>query len=301
MEVISFDKKIYAEYKDLVPKKAAVIPYLREEKNGYFSMLTNNGDQNYTILNKTSKKIFDLCSGELSVEDMLKIIYKEYPDNEINKLKNDLIKTLGQLTRINAIEWKDAKGMSENPFVLSASHIMNEEIAFSMVGENEIQKLYDYFLKFFADKEGINNENREYYNYFWGQDFREFTNMTLIRQCLYSYYKDFFILTRKQEIIGVITVKPAQEPFLHSAVIQMISMPKEFFSEAIKEIFDYYANFLWKRINLVKLYAPGNFVKNNESFISTLEDNSFKLEGVSKGEYSENEDIHIYSYETHAN
>ena len=76
---------------------------------------------------------------------MLKIIYKEYPDNEINKLKNDLIKTLGQLTRINAIEWKDAKGMSENPFVLSASHIMNEEIAFSMVGENEIQKLYDYF------------------------------------------------------------------------------------------------------------------------------------------------------------
>ena len=45
MEVISFDKKIYAEYKDLVPKKAAVIPYLREEKNGYFSMLTNNGDQ----------------------------------------------------------------------------------------------------------------------------------------------------------------------------------------------------------------------------------------------------------------
>ena len=43
MEVISFDKKIYAEYKDLVPKKAAVIPYLREEKMDIFLCLLITG------------------------------------------------------------------------------------------------------------------------------------------------------------------------------------------------------------------------------------------------------------------
>ena len=57
----------------LVPEKRQEgEKYIRAEKDGYYSLLTDNGDLNYTMLNITSKYILDLCDGNKNVEEILK-------------------------------------------------------------------------------------------------------------------------------------------------------------------------------------------------------------------------------------
>lgn len=61
----------------LVPEKRREgEKYIRAEKDGYYSLLTDNGDLNYTMLNITSKYILDLCDGNKNVEEILNIYNK---------------------------------------------------------------------------------------------------------------------------------------------------------------------------------------------------------------------------------
>ena len=83
---------------------------------------------------------------------------------------------------------------------------------------------------------------------------REYMSPTMIRQCLYSYYKDFFVIKCQRKIIGVIAVKPAHEAYLNDAVIQLISVPKYLFNRCIKEVISYYRDFPYKKINALRVY-----------------------------------------------
>lgn len=112
----------------LKPRRLPV-PYSRTENNGYCSMLTNNGDSNYTMCNSTSMKILDMCNGEKTVEQFLCTLVELYPEVEKSRAERDLIHTLSNFTRLNAIEWKDDDGMSNNPFVLTAVGHIDEQVS----------------------------------------------------------------------------------------------------------------------------------------------------------------------------
>ena len=66
-------------------------------------MLTNNGDSNYTMCNSTSMKILDMCNGEKTVEQFLCTLVELYPEVEKSRAERDLIHTLSNFTRLNAI------------------------------------------------------------------------------------------------------------------------------------------------------------------------------------------------------
>lgn len=90
----------------LVPKKRSEgEKYFREEKDGYYSLLTDNGDLNYTMLNETSKYILDLCDGDKNVGEILNILSNKFRDVERNRLAADLENALFNLTRIRLIKW----------------------------------------------------------------------------------------------------------------------------------------------------------------------------------------------------
>ena len=286
---VEIEKNVH--FMKLKPRRLPV-PYSRTENNGYCSMLTNNGDSNYTMCNSTSMKILDMCNGEKTVEQILCTLVELYPEVEKSRAERDLIHTLSNFTRLDAIEWKDDDGMSNNPFVLTAVGHIDEQVMIALAGEDDIRDLSVFFQDFI--KQGSHDNLTDTYSYFWGNDYREYMSPTMIRQCLYSYYKDFFVIKCQRKIIGVIAVKPAHEAYLNDAVIQLISVPKYLFNRCIKEVISYYRDFPYKKINALRVQVPNGNEDAKNVIEAALVPNGFSLEAIREKEYCGNQDIYVY-------
>mgnify|MGYP002678274091 FL=1 len=286
---VEIEKNVH--FMKLKPRRLPV-PYSRTENNGYCSMLTNNGDSNYTMCNSTSMKILDMCNGEKTVEQILCTLVELYPEVEKSRAERDLIHTLSNFTRLDAIEWKDDDGMSNNPFVLTAVGHIDEQVMIALAGEDDIRDLSVFFQDFI--KQGPHDNLTDTYSYFWGNDYREYMSPTMIRQCLYSYYKDFFVIKCQRKIIGVIAVKPAHEAYLNDAVIQLISVPKYLFNRCIKEVISYYRDFPYKKINALRVQVPNGNEDAKNVIEAALVPNGFSLEVIREKEYCGNQDIYVY-------
>lgn len=286
---VEIEKNVH--FMKLKPRRLPV-PYSRTENNGYCSMLTNNGDSNYTMCNSTSMKILDMCNGEKTVEQILCTLVELYPEVEKSRAERDLIHTLSNFTRLDAIEWKDDDGMSNNPFVLTAVGHIDEQVMIALAGEDDIRDLSVFFQDFI--KQGPHDNLTDTYSYFWGNDYREYMSPTMIRQCLYSYYKDFFVIKCQRKIIGVIAVKPAHEAYLNDAVIQLISVPKYLFNRCIKEVISYYRDFPYKKINALRVQVPNGNEDAKDVIEAALVPNGFSLEAIREKEYCGNQDIYVY-------
>ena len=286
---VEIEKNVH--FMKLKPRRLPV-PYSRTENNGYCSMLTNNGDSNYTMCNSTSMKILDMCNGEKTVEQILCTLVELYPEVEKSRAERDLIHTLSNFTRLDAIEWKDDDGMSNNPFVLTAVGHIDEQVMIALAGEDDIRDLSVFFQDFI--KQGPHDNLTDTYSYFWGNDYREYMSPTMIRQCLYSYYKDFFVIKCQRKIIGVIAVKPAHEVYLNDAVIQLISVPKYLFNRCIKEVISYYRDFPYKKINALRVQVPNGNEDAKNVIEAALVPNGFSLEAIREKEYCGNQDIYVY-------
>lgn len=286
---VEIEKNVH--FMKLKPRRLPV-PYSRTENNGYCSMLTNNGDSNYIMCNSTSMKILDMCNGEKTVEQILCTLVELYPEVEKSRAERDLIHTLSNFTRLDAIEWKDDDGMSNNPFVLTAVGHIDEQVMIALAGEDDIRDLSVFFQDFI--KQGPHDNLTDTYSYFWGNDYREYMSPTMIRQCLYSYYKDFFVIKCQRKIIGVIAVKPAHEAYLNDAVIQLISVPKYLFNRCIKEVISYYRDFPYKKINALRVQVPNGNEDAKNVIEAALVPNGFSLEAIREKEYCGNQDIYVY-------
>lgn len=286
---VEIEKNVH--FMKLKPRRLPV-PYSRTENNGYCSMLTNNGDSNYTMCNSTSMKILDMCNGEKTVEQILCTLVELYPEVEKSRAERDLIHTLSNFTRLDAFEWKDDDGMSNNPFVLTAVGHIDEQVMIALAGEDDIRDLSVFFQDFI--KQGPHDNLTDTYSYFWGNDYREYMSPTMIRQCLYSYYKDFFVIKCQRKIIGVIAVKPAHEAYLNDAVIQLISVPKYLFNRCIKEVISYYRDFPYKKINALRVQVPNGNEDAKNVIEAALVPNGFSLEAIREKEYCGNQDIYVY-------
>ena len=286
---VEIEKNVH--FMKLKPRRLPV-PYSRTENNGYCSMLTNNGDSNYTMCNSTSMKILNMCNGEKTVEQILCTLVELYPEVEKSRAERDLIHTLSNFTRLDAIEWKDDDGMSNNPFVLTAVGHIDEQVMIALAGEDDIRDLSVFFQDFI--KQGSHDNLTDTYSYFWGNDYREYMSPTMIRQCLYSYYKDFFVIKCQRKIIGVIAVKPAHEAYLNDAVIQLISVPKYLFNRCIKEVISYYRDFPYKKINALRVQVPNGNEDVKNVIEAALVPNGFSLEAIREKEYCGNQDIYVY-------
>lgn len=286
---VEIEKNVH--FMKLKPRRLPV-PCSRTENNGYCSMLTNNGDSNYTMCNSTSMKILDMCNGEKTVEQILCTLVELYPEVEKSRAERDLIHTLSNFTRLDAIEWKDDDGMSNNPFVLTAVGHIDEQVMIALAGEDDIRDLSVFFQDFI--KQGPHDNLTDTYSYFWGNDYREYMSPTMIRQCLYSYYKDFFVIKCQRKIIGVIAVKPAHEAYLNDAVIQLISVPKYLFNRCIKEVISYYRDFPYKKINALRVQVPNGNEDAKNVIEAALVPNGFSLEAIREKEYCGNQDIYVY-------
>lgn len=277
-----------ASFEGLIPKRNE-LPYYRKENNGYSSMLTNNGDYNYSMLNGTGNVILELCTGENSVHAILSKLQDKYPDVPEKTLFDDIVRVLHMLTQIDAISWRDKDMRNSNPFSFTASEVISDGCTLSLVMEHEIRET----VKFIRDAIAKNHNEQSAFCYIWGTNYREYENATVVRQCLYSYYKDFFTLKSNGQIIGTVIVRPAIEAFLNEATIQLMALPNSYVKPVIRSIISFYASFPFKKINLLRIQLPKDFYETNQEFVSSLELSGFSLEALQKNAYLDRD---LYSY-----
>lgn len=176
-----------------------------------------------------------------------------------------------------------------NPFSFTASEVISDGCTLSLVMEHEIRET----VKFIRDAIAKNHNEQCAFCYIWGTNYREYENATVVRQCLYSYYKDFFTLKSKGQIIGTVIVRPAIEAFLNEATIQLMALPNSYVKPVIRSIISFYASFPFKKINLLRIQLPKDFYETNQEFVSFLELSGFSLEALQKNAYLDRD---LYSY-----
>lgn len=291
MKIRLIDTVHLQDFHEFIPEKQT-IPYLREEKKGYFSMLTNNGDSNYTMCNHTTMSILEKCDGQATVKMIAQAMCDEYPDTSRDQILVDVVNSLGQLTRLNVIKWKESNEMNKNPYILSASQRINDTASISLAEETDIRSLVDFFKKTLSNNKPL--ANLDICHYVWGTDYREYLSPTVIRQCLYSYYKDFFVIKENGNITGIIVVKPATEKYLNEASIQFIFTPYNILFDCMENIVDYYSKFPYKAINVLRICIPEAKGVDNFSLRKNLTSYGFEYEGKCENVYCMHQDLYMY-------
>lgn len=90
--------------------------YLRSEPNNRLSVLSSDGKQIYTILNRVAKEILDLCDGTCDLPKILRLFQEKYPDQPRETLAHDLAQTLHSPTVNCLIVWKKEGRYMNDPF-----------------------------------------------------------------------------------------------------------------------------------------------------------------------------------------
>ena len=78
----------FDEIRGFIPKSIS-LPYSREEKNGYRSVLTGRDELNYIMLNGSGSYIVSLCDGKNTVETILNRMCDKFPDANPDMLKSE--------------------------------------------------------------------------------------------------------------------------------------------------------------------------------------------------------------------
>lgn len=58
------------------------------------------------FLNKTATKVYELCDGKYSMEDIIKFISESYPTLPKKKIEFDIISIIRQFYNMGIIKWK---------------------------------------------------------------------------------------------------------------------------------------------------------------------------------------------------
>lgn len=293
MKLKKFVFNEYDTFKNDIPHKHH-LPYIREELNGYYSILTENGDNNYTMLNSTSKHMLDLCDGKNTVSDILEKLLNFYPNVDEKTIKNDMIETLFSLTKLKAIDWKGENKIMINPMLNNIEIQITENTTLSLANEGEIRDIQEYLVNFFENYNKKCNENK--LNYYWGDDSREFLDLTIIRQCIFTYYKDFFIIKQNGRINGIVIMKPSIETYLHNVQFNLISIDQDVFDNVVKAIIEFYQRYPAKHINLIQFDYIKESIENSDCIEEKLLNLNFEHSGTIKELYGRNLDVLNYCY-----
>ncbi len=266
--------------------------YFRDEKEGYMTLISKEHPETMElIINPTSKQILELCNGKRTISDIYKTFEKWYPQVSKKKLHMDIIKALSNFSRLGIIKWE-----GKNPFV----NEMREEIdnnIYMLVGYEEHFSLIMNFLNSFGIPQQKYNIAHNYYFYLNplsipNHEYRD----VAIRQKLFSYSEEFFLIRRKDKTIGLITVSVPiyQKGKSKAGVINLIVVEKK------NKILDYAFDYILRIFPIFSIVQPTKIKifleKEDDEIIAHLKEKGFKLEGKVKNEIDFDKNLVVYSY-----
>jgi len=260
--------------------------YFREEKEGYFTIISKmHPETRELIINSTAMKILELADGNRTINEIINEFQQKYNDVSKDIIKKDVLKTLSSFTRLGIVEW-----INENPFLFIYEEPINENYSMYIAQENDIREL-ENFLKVNLDNKKIENNFIIYKNPVILSG--EYSELSL-RQKLFSYNEEFFLLKNKNEIEGLLSISLPIFYNIYESVIKLIITPINFFKDLLRYSINYLPFLVIRDITKISVYESNYEILNN-TLKDLLINEGFKKEGELKNELGFGKDLVIYS------
>lgn len=228
--------------------------YLRSEPNNRPSVLSSDGKQIYTILNRVAKEILDLCDGTCDLPKILRLFQEKYPDQPRETLAHDLAQTLHSLTVNCLIVWKKEGRYMNDPFGSDYLTSVNPDELLILADASRFAEIEEAAAKSLSAKQSKNG-NRIYFSEFDVEP--ELENFLVLRQRLFSFTHDYFLLTSQSgEINGLIICEPATNPAGRSVIIKFISCSSTLLAGVLDRLAEYYGSSAPKAYRALRIDAP---------------------------------------------
>ncbi|MEE0475387.1 MAG: PqqD family protein [Collinsella stercoris] len=234
-----------------IPVKPA---YIRNEPRNRLSLLSPDGKQIYTILNKVAKEILDFCDGTHDLPEMLHLLKNRYSNQPDEMLARDLAVALQSMTKNCLITWKKEGKCMNSPFGYNYRATINSTNHLFLADESRFAEIEEAAAKSLSTRR-FKGDSRIYFSEFDIEP--ELENLLILRQRIFSFAHDFFLLSNQfGEINGLIICEPTPNPIGRSVTIKFISCNSELLAPALDRLAEYYKSLNHKNYYILKINVP---------------------------------------------
>ena len=261
------------------------ILYEREEKNGFWSFIPKfHPETGEIIINPTSRDILNFANGKNTIQEITKHIVKKYNIENDKKIKQEIYKTIGSFSRLGVIEWTD-----ENPFLYLREEPVNNEISMIVGQEHHIDKIQEFIsMNYLSSKKSCINYFLPLFNI---KDYDELK----LRRKLFTYSEEFFLLLKRNRIIGCISLDISSNNYLEtSAVIKIIMVPEKYISQLLQYAQDILPYIVVKDITKIKILEQKNS-PIGKFLMNLLKKEKYQKEGLLKNEFGFGLNINLWA------
>lgn len=262
--------------------------FWREENAGYYTVIPKNFPFiNYLIINPTGKKILDLCNGENTLQKICNELINLYPEVPKEEITKDIAEILFDFSRCDLIQWKGGN----NPFMYINEKKLDNGVIISTALDNELKEICQYFESILANYKQQKGR-LTYINPIIRPN--DYLSELILRQKLFNYSEEFFLLRENNKINGIITLLIPVEKHFTVATIGVMDVNREYLPSMIDYIAEVIPRIAVKEITKIELQLlkDANITQLIENLIKNT---GFINEGTLKHELGE-KDLCIYSY-----
>lgn len=256
------------------------LAYSREEKEGYWTLIPKlHPETRELIVNFTAEEILELCDGKRSLKEIEEVMMNRYPSVQRAQIEIDVEKTIASFSRLGVIEWMDG----DNPFLYRCKAPLGGDFWLAIGQEDDILRI-ENFIKYFQVLSSAQFDSKEMFRYKSPYVHEKEYEILALRQKLFAYIEEFFLLFHHQEIWGLLSVEIPLHSNSTVAMIKMIITPKEYFRELLRYAQD---NFLMlvvrdtTKIRIIELLPEPLDLTMKEVLLSE----GYKEEGILQDEF----------------
>lgn len=259
------------------------LDFCRSEKDGYLTVASKKRPEYQAqLINPAAQQIIKCCDGSHTIAQILELFGSKYPSTPVKRIERDILDTIVVLNQYGFLKWDGA-----DPFKSEYddySRVLENGMWLGRTDERHFRFINDIFRKF----EIIADPKKRMYVSpgTLVQDYNELT----IRQKQYSYSENFYMLTKGDQSVALIslyTEHPKNSVFVINFVLidENHGMEKELIVDVMLQfilkdpIFNEYnaTKVKWELVD-----------KNNDHYdwlVEGLRRNDFMQDYVSKNEH----------------
>jgi len=266
--------------------KRCNLSYEREEKEGYFTVISKvHPEARELIINPTARNILELTDGSRTMNEIELDFINKYPEVPNEKIKTDIFRTLSSFTRLGIVEW-----VGNNPFLYKNEEPLGEGYSLSIGQEKDLRDI-ESFIKSMENHAKVQEGIVFYMNPLIMQG--EYSELAL-RQKLFAFSEEFFLLRKDSEIKGVMSFSLPAHPKEFGTTLRLVICPEKFLNDLFKYSRDYLLYLAVRDISKIEFYET-NTASVNDSFKKFLLEEGFIKEAELKNELGLGKDLMIYS------
>ena len=285
---------------ELVPKKA-LVPFIREEEQGFYSVIGNDGSGEVSMLNKTSMEILDLCDGERSVRDIANDLCSRYPNIAIDRIVQDVLDAFSKFEDIGVTTYAASKQSRVASFPLECpSFLYGDASGFlHLATENDYPIILEYLNS--IRNRSVSEVNESRIDYVYG-NVEQNACQVFLRRELFSFSSDYFLISDRgtpkvvSSLKGMVKVEYSSDAMRNGAFLTLIDMEEVMLRPIVSCIESFYSTYAIRNVSSLRInILPSS--SDAPTLAKSLLKAGFSLESIQNGEYGQKSmDLAVFVY-----